>query len=180
MKILATNSPENKSGGLLVVLMLICMIIAIAFFSLTFSKISFQSHIWWMLLSILIIAFCLEYYLADEFLWQLHGKEIIYFDENGLVIQHYKRMINKKISIKWSDITNIGAYHSKWDFLGYFTLAGETQYTIGIASKAKKMTLCGVNINEYQRDKLVKQMQELHDMALKGELAAYLQPAGNQ
>jgi len=163
-KLLAINSTENKSGGLLLVPIFICVSISFLFLWLIIDDPQFQFKSLLLVILILLASTSIVCYLLDEFLWQLIGEETLIYNKSCLIIKHSKRLFNRKVSIKWECISHIRVYRSRMDFLSYFSMAGVSQYTIQIRSLLGRTIKCGVNLNEYQRDALIRQIEQLHDL----------------
>jgi len=163
-KILASNTTENKSGGLLLFLILICTTISCLFLWLIIGDPQFKFKSILVVIVILLIATSIVCYLLDEFLWQTMGKETLIYNKDCLIIKHSKRLFNHKESIKWESISRIEIYHYRLiDFISYFSIAGQTQYTIQIRLSTGKIIKCGVNLNEYQRNSLISKLKQLHN-----------------
>ena len=155
MTIIYSTKPENKSGFILLLMSLGGLFLAFGYGSLLLdcSKISDIVIVSLILLSIGTWI----YYILDEAIWQMFGKEKCEYNDKCIIITKHRIFKSRKV-ILWSEITNISLYTPTkiWEIITFFSLSGTSQDTILFRYRKGKKYKCGANLNRIQAQRAIR------------------------
>ena len=129
MKRVYSTKPENKGGFFLLLTILAGLIMVYGYGSILLdcSKISDIVIVSLVLLAIL----AWNYYILDEAIWLMFGKEKCEYDDSKIVITKH-RLFKRRKEIPWNEITDISLYSPGLivELFTYPSLTGTPQGTI--------------------------------------------------
>lgn len=163
-----STKPENKGGIFLLLFSVMGFIAAISFGSLLLdcSKIS---DIVIIILILLVVGVGL-WYMLDEAVWQMFGKEKCECDDTKIIITRHRVFKIKKV-IPRSEITNISLYDTNnlRERFFSFTLSGSSQNTILLRYGNGRKYKCGANLTKSQARNAIKLLKSKKQRINVGE-----------
>ena len=99
------------------------------------------------------------YYILDEAIWQMFGKEKCEYNDKCIIITKHRIFKSRKV-ILWSEITNISLYTPTkiWKIITFFSLSGTSQNTILFRYRKGKKYKCGANLNQIHAKKIISSL----------------------
>ena len=157
MKRVYSTKPENKGGFFLLLMSFAGLIMVYGYGSILLDCSKISDIVIVSLVLFAILAW--NYYILDEAIWLMFGKEKCEYDDTKIVItKHLKR----RKEIPWNEITDISLYSPGLivELFTYPSLTGTPQGTILIKYGKGKKYKCGVNLGRIKAQKVIEMLKD--------------------